>query len=102
MVAVEVVVSEAGVVVVAQLATDMQAKTGAPIMGGKEWLEQVFLGIHFKGLSLILKVDAVVMNTDGEGAALAVAQGIAAQVPAYLLQVFGVKMDGFVMGADNV
>ena len=44
MVVVEVVVGEAGVVVVAELATDVEAEAGAAVVGGEEGFKQVFLG----------------------------------------------------------
>jgi hypothetical protein len=101
-VVVEVVIGEAGVIVMAELAADVETETGAAVVGGKEGFEQVFLGVGFEGRAGVFKVNAVVVDADGETAALAVTQGVAAQIPTDLMQVFGIKMDGFVMGTNNM
>ena len=102
MVVVEVMVGEAGVVVVAELAADVEAEAGAAVVGGEEGFEQVFLGVGFQGFAGVFKVDAVVVDADGEGFFRAVFKGVATQVPADLLQVFGIEMDGFVPGTNDV
>ena len=102
MVVVEVVVGEAGVVVVAELAADVEAEAGAAVVGGEERFEQVFLGFWFKGFARVFEVDAVVMDADGEGFLLAVFERVVAQIPEDLVQVFRIKMNDFVMRTNDM